>query len=139
MSHAPSTTAEETAQAAHVSGKRFAKVVLLRRDDSDTYMLAVLPASEQVDLARLADLMDERVSIAAEVDFGSLFPDCELGAAPPFGDLAGIPVIVDTCLERNDAIVFNGGTHTDLIEMSWPDFVRLASPRIYDCGRPYFS
>jgi Ala-tRNA(Pro) deacylase len=117
-----------------VSGSRFAKVVLLRGADG-AFILGVLPANEQVDLARLGDVLGHRVAVASELEFHRLFPQYDAGAAPPFGELAGVPVIADACLARQTSIVFHGGTHTDLIEMRWSDFADLVHPRVSDFGR----
>jgi Ala-tRNA(Pro) deacylase len=95
----------------------------------------VLPANEQVDLGLLGAVFGHPVSLAAEREFGGLFPDYEAGAPPPFGDLAHIPVFVDSCLAGGSSIFFHGGTHTDVIEMRWDDFERLARPQLVDYGR----
>ncbi|MBI4511583.1 MAG: YbaK/EbsC family protein [Deltaproteobacteria bacterium] len=138
LSHAPRPTAQETAAAAHVSGWRFAKTVLLRvRNGEPSFVLCLLPASEVIDLARLGSLLGREVKLATEPDFVGLFPDFEAGAAPPFGELArapGIPVVADACLTAAGTLVFNGGTHQDLIEMSWKDFRRIANPQVIDYG-----
>lgn len=135
FAHAHSPTAQETAHAAHVSGRRLAKVVLMRRTASGEFLVAVLPASERIDLARLGEALGEAVTVAEESEFQRLFPEFEAGAAPPLGELAGLPVVADACLARQDSILFNGGTHTDLIEMAWDDFAQLTAPRICDYGR----
>jgi len=137
LQHSPRSTAQETAQAAHVSGKRFAKLVVLKvGDGEDEFVLAVLPAHELVSLYRLGVIVGGPLRLASEDEVARLFPDCELGAAPPFGELAGLPVYADACLGGEGSVVFHGGRHTELIEMSWNDYASLASPRIYDYGRP---
>lgn len=140
MTHSPRSTAQETAQAVHVSGSRFAKVVLLRGAADGAFILALLPANEQVDLSRLGDVLGQPVAIASEMEFHRLFPQYDAGAAPPFGELVGVPVIADACLAKQSTIVFHGGTHTDLIEMRWTDFADLVHPRVCDFGRaPYYQ
>lgn len=136
MTHSPRFTAQETAQAVHVSGNRFAKVVLLRGAADGGFILALVPANEQVDLSRLGDVLGQEVAVASEMEFHWLFPDYDTGAAPPFGELVGVPVVADACLARQRTIVFHGGTHTDLIEMRWADFADLVHPRVIDFGRP---
>jgi Ala-tRNA(Pro) deacylase len=135
MTHSPRSTAQETAHVAHVSGRRFAKVVLVRGLVDGAFALAVLPASEEVDLSRLGDVLGQPVTLATELELNRLFPEYDPGAAPPFGELAGLPVIADACLSRETSIVFHGGTHTDLIEMRWGDFVSLVRPQVTDFGR----
>jgi len=125
-------TAQEVAASAHVSGKRFAKSVVLRLRGQ--YVLAVLPADERVDLDRLSALCGDAVTLASEQECDQLFPECERGALPPLGELFRLPVVADEHLAHNEWICMSGGTHTDLIEMRWDDFQRLAHPQVVDCG-----
>jgi Ala-tRNA(Pro) deacylase len=132
-------TAAETAQVTHVPGHQFAKTVLLRVLDRPPgrYALAVLPAHEEVDLGRLHTIIGFPVELAAEDEFQRVFPGFELGAAPPIGELAvqDVPLLVDTCLSQGPGIAFNGGTHTDVVEMPWHEYTRLAAMRLVDYGR----
>jgi Ala-tRNA(Pro) deacylase len=126
--HAYDVTAQRTAQAAHVSGKCFGKTVVLERDGS--YILVVLPATEHLDLAAARETLGPNVRLASEAEMAKLFPGCEAGAMPPLGGLWGLPVIADACLERQPTITVNGGTHTDVIELRWEDFVQAEHPQI---------
>jgi Ala-tRNA(Pro) deacylase len=92
--------------------------------------LAVLPASYHVNLKKLGDLIGEPARLATEEEFIGLFPDCELGAMPPLGELYALPVYVDKSLEADEEIVFNAGTHRDAIRMKYTDFKRLAKPTV---------
>jgi len=125
-------TAQEAAASAHVSGKRFAKTVVLRQRGQ--YVLAVLPADERVDLERLSALVGSTVTLASEEECDRLFPECERGALPPLGELYGLPVLADAHLARHEWICMSGGTHSDVIEMRWDDFRRVALPRVIDYG-----
>ncbi|HEX5032355.1 MAG TPA: YbaK/EbsC family protein, partial [Candidatus Eisenbacteria bacterium] len=82
--------------------------------------------------------LGDRVELAAEDAFRVLFPECDVGAAPPIAALATeeLPVYVDACLSRRESIAFNGGTHTDVVEMAWTEFERLTRPRLLTYGRP---
>jgi len=126
--HPYDVTAQRTAQAAHVSGRRFGKTVVLEQDGR--YYLVVLPPTEHLDLAAARDLLGPNVRLASEAEMARLFPSCEPGAMPPLGGLWGLPVLVDACLERQPTITVNGGTHTDVIELRWDDFVAAEHPRI---------
>lgn len=126
--HSPRVTAQEIAATAHISGKRFAKTVVLKRDGQ--YFLAAVPASESIDLDRFRRALGPSVDVATERELAPLFPDCETGAMPPLGGLFGLPVIADECLARAESIAVNGGTHTDVIELRWEDFVRAEHPRL---------
>jgi Ala-tRNA(Pro) deacylase len=126
--HPYDVTAQRTAQAAHVSGTRFGKTIVIKQDGQ--YFLVVVPATESVDLAALRDLLGPGVALASELEMAALFPACEAGAMPPLGGLYGLPVIADACLQRQPTITVNGGTHTDVIELRWDDFVDSERPRI---------
>jgi len=128
VSHPPTFTAQEDAAALHVPGKDVAKTVVLH-GGKGTYV-AVLPASHRIDLKKMKEVAGEGVRLATEDEIGRLFPDCELGAMPPFGELYGIPVFVDASLAADQQIVFNAGTHQEAIRMSYADFERLVRPTV---------
>ncbi len=129
--HSPTFTAQETAASAHVSGKELAKTVVVKTDEG--YALVVLPACFKINLKNLKSAMSRnRVEIAEEKEFENMFPDCEVGAMPPFGNLYSLPVYVANALSDDEEIVFNAGTHTDMIRMSYRDFEKLVKPVIAD-------
>ena len=126
--HPRTVTAQETANAAHLGGQRFAKTVMLKLDGELAMM--VMPASYRLDITRLSRAMGGRmVELAEEAEFRDAFPDCEVGAMPPFGNLYGMPVFVDARLAEQDEVAFNAGTHTDAVRMSYAEFERLAQPQ----------
>src|SRR5205085_8172829 len=107
LDHAPTYAAQRLAQVGHVSGEEVAKVVLLRADDG--FVLAVLPATRSVNVARVRELVGAAtVKLATEPECGQCFPDCELGALPPFGSKYGLRTLVDRSLSEDDEIVFEG-------------------------------
>ena len=127
--HSPSYTAQEIAQSAHVPGKNLAKIVMLRVDDR--MAMAVVPASHQVNLESLKDAANANmVELANEQEFKGMFPDCETGAMPPFGNLYGMNVFVSEALAEDEAIAFNAGTHTELVGLAYRDFERLVQPKL---------
>ncbi|MBD5778391.1 YbaK/EbsC family protein [Pelagicoccus sp. NFK12] len=129
ISHSPAYTAQEVAARAHVSGWDLAKTVVVKLDDE--LVMAVLPASEQIDLGFLAEIVgSKRVSLAHEEDFVDRFPGCDLGAIPPFGNLYGLKVYVAPELAEDDYIFFSAGTHTELIRMAYDDFEWLVEPEM---------
>lgn len=128
--HRTAYTAQELAQEEHVPGKMVAKTVVVKIDDG--FALAVMPATARADFARLKSALGAKeVRLATELEFTGLFPDCEVGAMPPFGNLYGVPVYVDEALARDEEIIFNAGTHQDTIRMRYADFERLAQPRVF--------
>ena len=125
--HSPAYTAQEVAASAHIPGKELAKTVMVTIDDD--MAMAVLPASYHVDLQRLADITGAKhVGLAKEEEFKDLFPACEVGAMPPFGNLYGMRVFSDAALAEDEEVAFAAGTHTELIRLSYADFVRLVEP-----------
>lgn len=129
--HPIAFTAQEVAASEHVPGRMVVKVVMVVAD-SKPVMLA-LRATDRVDLRTLAAVLGAtEVRLAEEREFGALFPDCELGAMPPFGNLYGVPVYVDTALAEDETIVFQAGTHTDTMSLTYADFARLVQPTVAD-------
>jgi Ala-tRNA(Pro) deacylase len=127
--HSPAYTAQEIAASAHIPGKQLAKTVIIKLDG--TLAMAVLPASDKVDLERLKAAAGARtVALANEQDFQDRFPECEVGAMPPFGQLYGLDVWVAARLAEDEEIAFNAGDHTELIRMAYRDFDRLVQPKV---------
>jgi len=128
ISHSPAYTAQAIAASAHVSGKELAKTVMIKVDGK--MAMAVLPASFQVDFDLLKDALRARsVELASEEEFKGLFPECEVGAMPPFGNLYDMDVVAAAKLAEDEEIAFNAGSHTELIKMAYKDFERLVEPR----------
>jgi len=104
-----------------------AKVVIVKVQGR--FVMMVLPARWNVDFRRLRTVFaTHQVRLATEDEITGLFPDCELGAMPPFGNLYGLPVYVDQSLTEDEEIVFQAGTHSDAIRMRYWDFASLAFP-----------
>jgi Ala-tRNA(Pro) deacylase len=135
INHSLAYTAQEIAATAHVPGKELAKTVIVKADDR--VAMAVLPASYQIDFGLFAEAIGARkVELATEPEFKQLFPDCELGAMPPFGNLYGMDVYVAESLTEDREIAFSAGSHTELIRLAFDDFNRLVRPRIVNLSIP---
>lgn len=133
--HPQAFTAQEVAQAEHVSGLNFAKVVMLR--DGGEFVMTVLPAPNHVDLDLARQITGKAgLQVAREEQFANLFPDCEPGAMPPFGNLYGMPVLVDRRLTQDEEIVFNAGSHTETVKMRYSDFAHLVKPLVGALSAP---
>ncbi len=129
ISHSMAYTSQGVAASAHISGNELAKTVMLKKDGE--LCMAVLPASRQVSLSAFAkNTNSEDVSLASEREFKDRFPDCEVGAMPPFGNLYGLRVYADSSLARDKEIAFNAGSHLELIQLAYSDFERLVQPII---------
>lgn len=129
ISHSPAFTAQEIAASAHVRGKDLVKTVMVKLDGR--MAMAVLCAPDKVSAARLRQVTGAAdVELASEKDFADLFPCCEVGAMPPFGNLWGIEVYADEHLREDEAIMFNAGSHTELVKLTYADFERLVHPTI---------
>ncbi|HEX9592360.1 MAG TPA: YbaK/EbsC family protein [bacterium] len=135
LHHSPAYTSQELAAATHISGRAWAKTVIVEADGK--LMMAVLPATERVDVDALAKVLGVKmVRLAEEKVFKSRFPDCELGAMPPFGNLFEMPVVVSNTLAEDPEIVFNAGSHQIAFEMAFEDFRGLVEPTIAAFTRP---
>jgi Ala-tRNA(Pro) deacylase len=131
--HAQAVSAQELAASLHVSGYSVAKSVIVDADGEK--WVAVLPASETVNLARLAEVLKARkVRLCGESEFAQIFHDCEIGAEPPFGGLYAIPVVVDCRLADATWIILRAGSHQESLEMAYSDFVSLEKPRVGSFG-----
>lgn len=129
ISHSLAYTAQGVAALAHVSGKKLAKTVIVKIDG--ILAMAVIPASDHVDLDRLRTITGSQlVELATEREFKDAFPDCEIGAMPPFGNLYDMSVYADTGLGVNEEITFSAGTHRELVRMNWGDMLRLVNPTV---------
>ena len=130
LHHPEAVTAQRIAQAEHVKGRHQAKVVMVKAGDQ--HLMMVLPADHHIDLEKVEKAIGEPVSLGRENDFKSLFPDSVVGAMPPFGNLYGLPTYVDKHLAEQDYIVFEAGTHTDAIKMSYSDYEKIVKPKVED-------
>lgn len=129
IQHSPAYTAHEIAATAHIHGKEFAKTVIINKDEK--LAMAVLPANYHIDVEILKKATGAKsLTIASEQEFKDVFPECEIGAMPPFGNLYGLETFVEDSLAENKEIVFNAGTHKELIRISFDDFVKLVKPKI---------
>jgi len=129
ISHAVAYTAKEIAALTHISNKELAKTVIVKIDS--TLAMAVLPAAYEVDLSSLRAATGARsVTLAKESEFRERFPECEIGAMLPFGNLYGMTVYVDESLTKDKDIAFNAGSHNELIQVSYADFERLVKPTV---------
>lgn len=131
ITHSRAYTSQGVAESAHISGNEMAKTVMLKKDGE--LCMAVLPASKHVNLTEFGRAANSKdISLASEFEFRDRFPDCELGAMPPFGNLYGLPVYVDKSLTQDKEIAFNAGSHLELIQMSYSDFERLVKPQVLE-------
>lgn len=127
--HPQAFTAQQVAHTLHVSGKRLAKTVLI--DGDGRVVMAVLPASHRLNLHEFQALLGvKHLAMLPESELAKLFPDCELGAIPPFGNLYEIDVWLDRAVSDTEDIVFCAGTHVDCVRMKYSDYVSLVQPKL---------
>jgi Ala-tRNA(Pro) deacylase len=128
IEHSPAYTAQEIAAIAHISGKELAKAVMIKINGE--MAMAVLPASYKISFEQLKEALEtDKVRLAYEQEFVDTFPDCEVGAMPPFGNLYGMDVYVAESLAEDEEISFNACSHTELIKMRFTDFEKLVKPK----------
>jgi Ala-tRNA(Pro) deacylase len=129
INHPLSYTSQQTASVTHIHGKELAKTVIVKIDGK--MAMVVLPASFKADLELVKNAAGaNEVYMATEAEFQSMFPDCEAGAMPPFGNLYGMDVYTEEKLAEDEEIAFNAGSHMELIKLAYKDFARLVKPKM---------
>lgn len=127
--HRTAYSAQTTAAAAHVPGRELAKAVIVEIDGQ--LAMIVQTASRMVPLGRIRAATGARdVHLVSEREFEHRFPDCELGAMPPFGNLYGMDTYVTEAVSQDEEIAFNAGSHTELVRLRYSDFDRLVHPTV---------
>jgi Ala-tRNA(Pro) deacylase len=125
--HSQAFTAQEVAHSLHVSGKKCVKAVVAEGDHK--IVIVVMPASHRLNFQELkAALKVNQLEMLVESELAGLFPDCDVGAIPPIGNLYGLDVWVDRAVASTEKIVFCAGTHEDCIRMRYSDFAKLTRP-----------
>lgn len=132
--HSTAYTAQVIAHRAHISGNVLAKTIVLKDPDGE-FVMAVVPANYQIDLEKISGIYGKALELATEDEFEQLFPCCETGAMPPFGNLFGLPVYVSQTLAQSEDIAFNAGNHRELLQMHFSDFKDLVEPKIESFSR----
>jgi len=128
IAHSTAYTAQEVAASAHIPGKEMAKTVMVKI--SGKMAMAVLPANYQIDFKKFKKLAGSKdIELASEEEFKYMFPDCEIGAMPPFGNLYDMPVFVAASLAEDEDIDFNAGTHRELLKIKYKDFEKFVKPK----------
>jgi len=129
--HTPVFTSQGLAQREHERGRFVAKPVIVKADNR--YVMCVLPAPMKVDLAKLRNHLGATVlELANEDQLSKLFPDCELGAEPPFGNLYELPTVMDKSLEQDDHLMLQAGSHSKAIRLTLADYKRLVRPTVVE-------
>jgi Ala-tRNA(Pro) deacylase len=135
MHHDPAFTAQELAARMHISGFEFTKAVVVKLDGE--FALVAVPAPLRINFKELARMAGaKKCRLASEQEFQQFFPDCELGAMPPFGNLYQLPTYADVEVTRNENMVINAGTHAEALRLRFADFNRLARPRVGRFAEP---
>ncbi|CUS97999.1 aminoacyl-tRNA deacylase [Candidatus Chrysopegis kryptomonas] len=125
--HSTAFTSQEIAASVHIKGKEFAKCVIVKSDGN--FFMLVIPSDHKINFEKAKKVLNVGdLKLATEDEFRSLFPDCETGAMPPFGNLYNVPVYMDEKFKSIDEISFNGGTHNDVVKMKMEDYIRLVNP-----------
>lgn len=125
LPHPHTDSSRQTIEAAQVPGHQLAKCVLL--EDEAGYLVAVLPASRHIALRALNEQLHRQLELATEKELNDVFPDCEVGAVPPFGSAYNIPTVIDDSLLSASDVYFEGGDHEDLVHMKGAAFLSLLS------------
>ncbi len=127
--HSTAYTAQVIAHRAHISGNLLAKTIILK-DPEGKFLMSVLPANYHIDMEKISGIYGKKLDLSTEEEFRRLFPGCETGAMPPFGNLFGLPVFASQTISGSQEIAFNAGNHRELLQLSFEDFNRLVKPTI---------
>ncbi len=129
--HREAFTAQEIAACMHVPGKVLAKVVMVKAGEKDA--MVVMPACRRLNMDKLKTIMgSEDVRLENEDEFKDKFPECDVGAMPPFGNLYDIDVYVDSTLADDEQIIIPSGNYTECVRLKYRDFADLAKPKEAD-------
>ena len=138
IEHAPAFSAHEVAVVSHVPDKELAKTLIVNADGK--FCMVIMPADHRMDDHLLHDLLKAKhVHLASEEDLKQIFPDCEVGAMPPFGNLYALPVYADKTLAADDEIIFNACSHTKSIRLKMSDFIRLVKPVVAEFSQSRYE
>lgn len=122
MAHNRTSTSLATAHASSIPEDNLAKGVLIRRKDG--YLLAIVPASCNVQLDEVGQWLKQPVGLATEEEIAAIFGDCKSGCVPVAGAY-GLTSVMDERLEGFNDIYFEGGDHRTLVHMTGAEFHRL--------------
>ena len=133
IKHSPAFTAQEVAASAHIPGKDMLKTVMVKIDGE--MKMVVLPSTHDIDFNFMKESMEVgEVELATEEEFETMFPDCELGAMPPFGNFYDMETLVAESLTEDEEVAFNAGTHKELVQMNYRDYEELVAPQVLPIG-----
>lgn len=136
INHPVTYTAQQTAQAAHISGNEMAKTIIVKINGKQA--MVVLPAPDHLDLELLKGAAGvKQASFASEAEFSPHFSECETGAMPPFGNLYHMDVYIEESLTEDETIAFNACSHNELIEISYKDYARIVKPKVVRVSTKY--
>jgi Ala-tRNA(Pro) deacylase len=131
QSHDLAYTAQRVAESEHLSGWGLAKVVIGLADTRLLMFVVPTPVHLNLRLAAQAAGVDD-VQLATEAEFESAFPDCDVGAMPPFGTMYDLPTYIDSSFAETSDIVFQAGTHTETVKMKTADYLRLSGASVVE-------
>jgi Ala-tRNA(Pro) deacylase len=137
LPHAPAFCASRRARWLRTAGREVARAVLMVGPDGP--FLVVLRSTHEIDLTALARHWGGPLRLARPDEAAAVFLDCEWGAVPAFGNLYGLPTLLDAGIESQDEIVFEVGSHFAGVRMACRDYERLTGALRLDCCRPVKS
>ena len=121
-------TSSDAASARGTSLHSGAKALILK--GGEEFFMAVMPADMSLDSNAFRKLLGcKRLRFATKDEvfaLTALIP----GSIPPFGSLFGLETICDANLAQNDRINFNGGSHTESLQVTFEAYLSFESPRI---------
>lgn len=133
LSHPPAYTAQELAHHVKIAGDRVVKTVIIELDGK--MAMLVMPATWRIRWDRLSRILDtDFLDLADEQEFKDRFPNCEVGAMPPFGHLFGMSVYCSEAMTEQPELAFAAGSHSESVHMKTADFLTLVQPMVLNQG-----
>ncbi len=135
LPHPRTTSAMGEALALGIDPDEVAKAVLLDADDG--HVLAIVCASQRVDVDLVRDALGDRhVHVASELEVERDFPEYDLGALPPLPSLLEVPVVIDPTVLAHRRVILAAGTQRESVRAASDEVFTGASVTIAPISRP---
>lgn len=126
-------TAHDAAQTMRVKLGEIAKTLVIKADK--IYLLAVLPASQRIDLGKLKKIVKaKKIEIAKEGVMKKIFK-IKPGAITPFGEIYKVPVYIDRAMLRAKKVIAGAGTFEESVVMTAKNFLKATKGVIVNFGK----
>jgi prolyl-tRNA editing enzyme YbaK/EbsC (Cys-tRNA(Pro) deacylase) len=131
LEHRPTFRAADEAASTGIPPHLEAKTLVVK--GTSGMVLVTLPASERLSLRKLRPLLgDHSLRFAREREIASAFPHFDVGAMPPFGALASVPLVMDERLFGLERVTCSAGDHRHSLVLCPADLAERLCPFVGD-------